>query len=112
MKHDIDHFDGHMLLTEWDVAPEFTPDPDVDELVHEVIHPPTCLTVEEYISDDETYDHHNCIPQMHHENCEWPEATTPGLRVIGYRVDTYTFNYSTEYDVIAFTVGGPCEATS
>lgn len=90
----IDLYDGHVLVTE----------AEGDDLVHYIEHPLTCEMVQH--GDVSLF---ACVPEMHATECgEWPEATSPGVRVVGWRHDEiYCGLGQVEHDVVAFTVGDP-----
>lgn len=92
----VDIYDGHLLITE----------ADGDDLYHYIEHPPTCHGVAPH-PEQPSYVQHWCPPAYHQEAInEWPEATSPGVRIIGWRHDTYGYPY-VEHDLVAFTVGPP-----
>lgn len=98
-KTDIDTYDGHLVQTLFD-----------GELIHEVIHPPTCKPVLLYedpnIPGSGIWDHHCavsfCLDGLGPDEC-FREATTPGIRIVGWRHDTYGGGWQpVEHDVICF----------
>lgn len=95
LKPGVDHYDGHMLLTE----------EDGDDLVHEVIHPLNCEPVYPYPDEMPDFIDYECIPAWHARECgDWELATSPGLRVVGFRHEAYSFGYATEHDLICFVL--------
>lgn len=88
----VDIYDGHTLLTEL----------DGDELVHSVNHPPQCRLVDRggWVEAD-------CAVSFiedHYAGDSWSAATSPGLRVIGWRHDYYPGGPwgGAEHDVVAW----------
>lgn len=96
MKHtrgqrNVDNYDGHLLLTEL----------EGDELVHSVCHPDTCEEVD--MGGWEDYVCAVAFAQNGGGEC-WGEATTAGLRIVGWRHDYYPSGPwgGAEHDVVAW----------
>lgn len=94
----VDIYDGHFVETIL----------DGDELVHGVIHPPTCeLVTTLNDAPDGPFMEHNCavafcVGAMGADEC-FPEATSPGVRVVGWRHDLFSAGWgAVEHDVVCF----------
>lgn len=91
----VDIYDGHLLETYL----------DGDDLVHDIHHPPWCKPTR--VDPDGIGWEWACPPAWHADGCnEWPDATSPGIRIIGWRHDVYPGGPwgDTEHDLVAFVL--------
>lgn len=96
-----DTYDGHFLISLWSH--------EDDDLEHELVHPPTCVPGHPYPEEMPDYIEYGCIPAWHASECgDWYAEDglieEPGLRLVGWRVERYSCDYTSEYDLIVFTI--------
>jgi hypothetical protein len=96
----VDIYDGHLLETYV----------DGEELVHDVIHPPTCEPCLLYSDPDvpgsDIIGHRCavafCLDSIGPDEC-FEAAQSPGVRIVGWRHDTYGGGCTPiEHDVVTF----------